>query len=378
MVPRAGRFVRQPTGYDAFEPSPLPPDPPLRIEGTLASLLSDADLALGRLDGAAGILPDAGLFLSMYVRHEAVLSSRIEGTRASLVDMLRHETGDVDDEIPKDVRDVANYVEAMKYGLARLSKLPLSIRLMREIHARLMRGAPPNVLAGELRRTQNWIGPPGSTLRDAVFVPPPPSSLLSALGDLEGFLHDRSLPALIHAGMVHAQFEAIHPFVDGNGRVGRLLVTLLLCEREVLSHPVLYLSQFIEQHRAEYYAGLQAVHQSGEWEAWLAFFLRGVAETARDANARAVAILALRERWRARLLREGKASGNLLRALDHLFIRPMVTMGSLAKALRVTTVTANKVLARLAKLGLLREITGRRRDRRWSFAQYLALFERRP
>jgi len=267
---RAGAFVRQLTGYDAFVPAPLPPVPPLDLGGPLAVLVSDASVALGRLDGIVGILPNPDLFVAMYVRQEAVLSSQIEGTQASLTDVLQFEVDHDDPPRAKDVEEVVNYVHAMNHGLTRLPELPLSLRLIREIHAKLMAGVRGQYLEpGEFRRTQNWVGPGGCQLKDASFVPPPPEELANVLGQLESFLHDTTLPPLIHAGLAHAQFETIHPFLDGNGRVGRLLITFLLCERKVLSKPLLYLSVYLKKHRAEYYDRLQAVRIDGAWEAWV-------------------------------------------------------------------------------------------------------------
>jgi Fic family protein len=245
---RAGAYQKQPEGYRAFMPAPLPPEPPVRIEGELQRYLSEADRALGRLDGSVQTLPNPDLFVYMYVRKEAVLSSQIEGTQSSLQELLAAEAELADDRRPRDVDDVINYVRAMKHGLARLTELPVSVRLIREIHAELLRGVRGSRLTpGELRRTQNWIGPGGCTLAEATFVPPPPAQLPAALGALETFLHQEDdLPLLVKIGLAHAQFETIHPFLDGNGRVGRLLITFLLCERGVLHKPVLYLSHYFK------------------------------------------------------------------------------------------------------------------------------------
>ena len=259
MHGRAGIYQRQLTGYRAFIPARLPPTPPVEVRGDLQRLLSNADLALGRLDGSIQTLPNPDLFVFMYVRKEAVLSSQIEGTQSSLQDLLAAEAQLYTPERPKDVDEVVNYVRAMNYGLARLSDLPVSVRLIREIHARLLDGVRGSLLTpGELRRTQNWVGPGGCTLKEAVFVPPPPEVVSEALCDLERFLHDGGgLPLLIKIGLAHAQFETIHPFLDGNGRVGRLLITFLLCECGVLHKPVLYLSHYFKRHRQTYYDLLQ-------------------------------------------------------------------------------------------------------------------------
>jgi len=374
---RAGRFVRQPGGFAAFIPAALPPDPPIDISGTLPELLAGASLSLGRLDGATSILPNPDLFVGMYVKKEAVLSSQIEGTQASLTDVLQFDIGEGGEERRLDVEEVVNYVAAMRFGLSRVRELPLSLRLIREIHAKLMKGVRGQHRdPGEFRRTQNWIGPGGSSIKDAAFVPPPPGELMRVLGELEDFLHDPALPPLVHAGLAHAQFETVHPFLDGNGRVGRLLVTFLLCERKVLSRPLLYLSWFFKKHRAEYYDRLQAVRIDGAWEAWLGFFLRGVQEVANEAVVRARKIIELRERAReVASARGGRKSGNLLRAIDSLFKQPLVTASSLAKELDTSFVTANGIALTLAELELLTEETGYKRNRRFRFAPYLALFE---
>ncbi|MCC6528338.1 MAG: Fic family protein [Polyangiaceae bacterium] len=372
---RAGRLIRQPNGYSAFEPASLPPDPPVQVTGELARLLSLADTALGRLDGITGILPNPDLFVAMYVRQEAVLSSQIEGTQASLTDVLQFEAGDRERGKLRDVEEVVNYVAAMNYGLEQTA-LPMSLRLIRQIHERLLQGVRGEHLEpGQLRRSQNWIGPAGCTLSDASFVPPPPHLLPALMGDLERFLHDDTLPALIHAGLAHAQFETIHPFLDGNGRVGRLLITFLLCQRGILARPLLYLSHFLKRNRTEYYDRLQAVRTDGAWEDWLAFFVRGVRDVATQAHETARKILDLRARYQARLQSEGKAGANLLRALDLLFAQPVLTPATLEAQLGVTYVTANNHVRRLEELGILEEMTGYRRNRRFSFAPYLALFD---
>jgi Fic family protein len=373
---RAGRFVQQISNYTAFQPAPLPPNPPISLQGDLSRLLSEADVALGRLDGVIGILPNPELFVAMYVRQEAVLSSQIEGTQACLTDVLQFEAGDAEDgERLRDVEEVVNYVAAMNYGLEQ-TELPLSLRLIREIHGRLMQGVRGEHLEpGEFRRTQNWIGAQGCTLQTASVVPPPPHLLLEVMGNLEQFLHDESLPPLVHAGLAHAQFETIHPFLDGNGRVGRLLITFLLCKRSVLSRPLLYLSHYLKQNRSEYYDRLQAIRVRGAWEEWLAFFFRGVREVAANAQSTARSILELRAQTEQTLKSEGKAAATLLRTLDLLFQNPVVTPAFLQERLDVSYVTANKQIARLEELAILEELTGYKRNRRFSFKPYLDLFD---
>lgn len=371
----SGRLALQPGGHRAFEPAPLPPDPPLDYDDELRSLLSAADRALGRLDGIATTLPNPNLFVAMYVRSEAVMSSQIEGSQATLADVLQFEVDHTAKKPTVDVAEVVNYVDAMNHGLARLDELPLSLRLIREIHERLMQGVRGGERTpGEFRKFQNWIGAPGTKLEDASYVPPAPNFMIDALRDLEKFLHDDTLPPLVHAALVHAQFETIHPFGDGNGRVGRLLIALLLCKREVLGKPLLYLSHFLKRHRTEYYARLQDVH-NGRWEEWLAFFLRGVAEMADSSSATAKKILAMREEHRAILGASGAASAVQLRALDHLFQHPILTARGLEEALDVTFATANKVLTRMQSLNIVVEQTGQQRNRRFVYEQYLDLFE---
>lgn len=374
---RAGRYIRQATGYRAFIPTPLPPDPPIRITGEIQNLLSQADRALGRLDGSIQTLPHPDLFVFMYVRKEAVLSSQIEGTQSSLNDLLAAEASILSPDQPKDVDEVLNYVHAMNTGLARLHELPLSVRLIREIHAELLKGVRGSRLTpGEIRRSQNWIGPGGSTLLDAVFVPPPPEEVPAALSDLERFLHSiDDLPALLQIGLAHVQFEIIHPFLDGNGRVGRLLITFYLCERGILQKPVLYLSHYFKKHRAAYYDYLQSVRDTGDWERWLVFFLRGVIEVSEQATETARRILALREEHRAAVTTHmARAAANGHRLLEHLYQRPIVSVGDVQTLLGTTYPAASSVVNRFTELGIVREITGYRRNRLFRYESYIQLF----
>ena len=375
---RAGHFVKQDAGYRAFVPASLPPEPPVRVEGDVLTWLSKADRALGRLDGVTSNLPNPDLFVAMYVRQEAVLSSQIEGTQSTLEDVLASEV-DASANRPHDVSEVVNYVRAMNRGLTDLRRpdgLPLSLRLLRQIHAVLMEGVRgQHRTPGEFRTQQNWIGPEGASLRDATFVPPPVPEMHAALGNLETFLHDRSLPDLVACGLAHAQFETVHPFNDGNGRVGRLLVTFMLCERDVLDRPLLYLSHYLKQHRAEYYDRLTAIREQGDWEGWLRFFLRGVFEVSQQATATARAILALREAHRGRV---AEASGVGLagqRLLDLLFRQPVLTVRFVEAQLGLSYAGANKLVQRFASIGLLDEMTGQRRNRLYRYAPYLVLFE---
>lgn len=371
---RAGRFVTQPEGFRAFVPSPLPPDPDLTLESDLVAELSAADTALGRLDGVVGVVPDPDLFVAMYVRREAVLSSQIEGTQSSLQDLLDLEIGE-SRGVKADVSEIVNYVAAMNHGLERLAELPLSGRLIREVHERLLDGVRGSgATPGEFRRSQNWIGPEGTALEDAVFVPPPVAEMRTAVSDLEKFMHERDLrPNLIDVGLVHAQFETIHPFLDGNGRVGRLLITLMLVERGILSRPLLYLSHFFKRHRAEYYDRLMAVRLSGDWEGWMRFFLGGVAETASEATETARRILEMREQHRALLLEEG-LSQHGLPILSALYDLPMINVNRASELLDVSFPTANRVIGEMEKLGLLVEVSGRRRSRVFRYEPYASLF----
>lgn len=373
---RAGRYISQPTGYRAFMPAPLPPQPALALTGELPGLLSAADRALGRLDGSVLTLPNPDLFVFMYVRKEAVLSSQIEGTQSSLQDLLAAEAKLFDQNLPRDVDEVVNYVHAMNHGLARLTELPVSVRLIREIHAELLRGVRGGRLqAGELRTSQNWIGPAGCTLNTATFVPPH-HMVPEALGDLEKFLHAHDeLPPLVKIALAHVQFETIHPFLDGNGRVGRLLITFLLTERGVLHKPVLYLSHFFKRHRQAYYEHLQSVRDHGSWEDWLGFFLRGVIEVAGEAAETARRILLLREQHRAAITAQlGRAAGNGHKVLESLFDRPIVAVGDVQKMTGTTYAAANGLVSRLVKLGVLSEMTGYARNRRFRYTPYIALF----
>ena len=376
---RAGRYIRQATGYSAFIPSGLPPDDPaLKFSGTLRDKLSRADRALGRLDGSILTLPDPDLFVFMYVRKEAVLSSQIEGTQSSLSHLLEAEADISDSDRPKDVAEVVNYVAAMNHGLRRLEELPISVRLIKEIHEILLRRVRgQESQPGELRRTQNWIGPSGSTLLDATFIPPPPQEVGRALSDWERFLHTpTSLPLIARIGLAHAQFETIHPFLDGNGRVGRLLITLLLCESGVLRKPVLYLSVYFKRHRQRYYDLLQSIRDSGDWENWLEFFVDGVDEVARDATQNAREIVELREKDREVIVSSfGRTAGNGLRVLESLFSHPITSVNKVAELTGLTYQAANQLVQRFVDQGILAETTGYARNRRFTYADYVALFQ---
>lgn len=373
-IHRAGQFVSQLTGYKAFIPAPLPPVPPIEYDGELLTLLSDADRNLARLDAISVQLPNPDLFVAMYVKQEAVLSSQIEGTQSTLEDVLAFEADHPIEHGAKDVNEVVNYVRAMNHGLQRLDTLPLSLRLIREIHAELMRNVRGQERTpGEFRTSQNWIGGQGASLNRATFVPPPAHEVMNCLGEFERFLHAHraDVPALIRCGLAHAQFETIHPFLDGNGRVGRLLITFMLCEAKVLALPLLYLSIYLKAHRSEYYDRLMAIRLKGEWEAWLKFFLRGVSETALLATQTAKQILEMRERHRARFEHHTHA----LKLLDTLFRQPYIDNNQAAEILKCSFVTASNTVKKLEAAQLLMEVTGQSRNRVFRYKPYLDLFE---
>lgn len=374
--PRLGRFVETQVAGEivrAFVPPPLPPAPPIDVLALL-DRLSLAERALGRLDGIAMLLPRPELFLYMYVRKEAVLSSQIEGTRSTLSDLLRFEAEARSGQPIDDIREVSNYVDAMMHGLERLEALPLSLRLVREMHARLLQGGRGGAKSpGEFRRSQNWIG--GTRPGNALFVPPPPMELDACLDAFERFMHeDQSrLPPLIKAGLLHVQFETIHPFLDGNGRIGRLLVTLYLCVHGVLRKPLLYLSLYLKAHRADYYRLLNEVRERGAWEAWLDFFLAGVADTANQAFDAATRIGELFNQDRERIVGQSARAGSALRIHDLLQQSPYLTANRLVERTGLSAPTVNAALADLERLGIVEEVTGRRRGRVFGYRRYLAI-----
>jgi cell filamentation protein, protein adenylyltransferase len=373
---RAGRWIKQQQGpepFASFIPAPLPPEPPLRYDEELQNLEERANRALGRLDGVSMILPDPHIFLYAYVRKEAVLSSQIEGTQSSLSDLLLFENKEAPGVPMADVQEVSNYVMAMQHGLKRLKEdFPLSLRLTKEIHALLLKGARGGEKEpGEFRRSQNWIG--GSRPGNALFVPPPPHEVLPAMGALEKFLHNDPVqtPTLMKAGLVHAQFETIHPFLDGNGRVGRLLITFILCAEGALSEPLLYLSLFFKRNRTAYYEALQRIRTNGDWEGWLKFYLTGVEEVSQQASETAKKLITMFEHHRQQIQRIGKAAGSALRVHD-LFKKRVILSLPIAQAeLRLSFPAVTKAVENLRKLGLVREFTGKQRNRLFSYEPYL-------
>jgi len=375
---RSGQYIKQLQGYKAFIPEPLPPkNPELSIDDELQDYLSGADISLGRLDGSIQMLPNPDLFIEMYVKKEAVISSQIEGTQSSLSQLLKKESEVNDPDAPSDVNEVSNYVKAMHRGLELLNDLPVSVRLVKEIHKELLRdvrGQEKN--PGELRKSQNWIGSEGRDIRHATFVPPPEHEMVKALSDWEKFLHQNDhIPVLVKIGMAHAQFETIHPFLDGNGRVGRLLITLLLCEWDKLQEPVLYLSHFFKQHRQEYYELLQNVRDLGDWESWIKFFVRGVSEVSGQATDTSREIVSLREKHRGLIVEEfGNVAGNGLKVLERLFLKPYITVKQIESLTGVTFSAANNLMGKFENVGVLTEITGQKRNRQYEYSDYLNLF----
>jgi Fic family protein len=371
---RLGRYVETSVAGErvrAFVPPPLPPTPPIDTQ-SLLDKLSVADRALGRLDGIATLLPDKALFLYMYVRKEAVLSSQIEGTQSTLSDLLLFETEAEAGTPIDDIREVSNYVDAMMYGLDRMKALPISLRLIREMHDRLMKGSRGGTKSpGEFRRSQNWIG--GTRPGNAIYVPPPVSELSSCLDAFEKFIHAETpgIPLLIKAGLLHVQFETIHPFLDGNGRLGRLLITLYLCSQQALREPLLYLSLYFKQHRTDYYRLLQEVRERGTWEAWLEFFLDGVAQTADQAFDSAVRITALFKTDREHIAATGDRAGSVLRLHELFQANPYLTATTAAKKSGLTIPTVNSALAELQRLAVITEITGRKRGRVFCYKSFL-------
>ncbi len=359
----------------AFVPAPLPPSPPIEWTPEIRSKFDQALLALGRLDSIATFLPDISLFLYMYVRKEAVLSSMIEGTQSSLSNLLLFEL-DMEPGVPlDDAREVSNYVAALDYGLNRLAEgFPLSLRLLREIHGVLLsRGRGSNQAPGEFRRTQNWIG--GTRPGNAAFVPPPVEKIQACMGKLELFLHDQQepVPALLKAALAHVQFETIHPFLDGNGRLGRLLITLLLCEKKVLREPMLYLSLYFKTHRQYYYELLNNVRLTGNWEAWLDFFAEAVIATATQAVDTARQLIDLAGEHRDKINGLGRAAASALRVHRTLMERPIATAGWLVEKIGITPATINKCLDHLEHLGIVRELTGKKRNRIFSYTGYVEI-----
>ena len=364
----SGMLVRAPGGYQAFVPNPLPPK--LEWNDALVSVMSRADIALGTLSGLGETLPNPHLLIYPFIRREAVLSSRIEGTQSSLSDLLLFEATKV--EKRGDVREVQNYVSAMEYGLKRLNELPLCLRFIRELHGVLMEGVRgQHATPGEFRQSQNWIGNAGVTLNNATFVPPPVPEMQECLNQLERFLHSKTkLPPLVEAALVHYQFEVIHPFLDGNGRIGRLLVTLLLCQRNVLSKPLLYLSAFFEQHRQKYYDLLFRVSSTGTWRDWIEFFLDAVIEQSGDAVSRSRSLQELQHRY-MQLAVDNRLAPTAVQTVELVLMKPVLNAKTVQEHLKITPQGARKAIKALEEVGILTEVTGRKRDKAYAAQEVL-------
>jgi len=373
---RSGKYINQLKGelqYKAFVPNFLPFV--IESDDELQSLLSKADLALGRLDGIAETLPDVDFFILMYIRKEATLSSQVEGTQATFADVLRVEAKIEDLESHKDVDEILNYIKAMNYGLERLKSFPLSLRLIKEIHKILLEGVRGEGREpGEFRKSQNWIG--GTTIQRASFVPTPPQEIIASLDNFEKFLHDKSLmPILLKIGLLHAQFENIHPFLDGNGRIGRLLITFYLCQQKILDRPLLYLSDFFKRYRQEYYDCLNAFHEKDDIEGWLKFFLEGVAVTAEQAVETSKKILKLREGDIKKILTLGRSTPKANLVFNSLFHTPLTTIKDVERITGLQNPNALALVNKLVKLEIIKEITGRKRNKVFAYQQYIKLFD---
>jgi len=366
-----GRKVSQ-RDYDAFVPAPLPPE--IVWTPTLIGALSDADRLIGRLAGEGGRLPNPHILIRPFVQREAVLSSKIEGTQATLGELLAAEAGAAVERSPEDLHEVGNYVVALEHGISRLKNLPVSVRLTRELHEKLMTGVRGHhATPGRFRTVQNWIGKPGSTIATASYIPPPPGEVLPCLASWEKFLQESKLPPLVTIALAHYQFEAIHPFVDGNGRVGRLLITLFLIEREILPTPLLYLSAFFEASRRDYYDGLRAISERGAWNNWLEYFLLGVARMSEDALWRATRINQLIAQWQRKVA--GESTNNPLRLVELLGTNPFITTKGAAETLGIAFTTAQRTIERLERAWILEQVGEAKRDRVYCAKALLEILE---
>lgn len=360
--------------YKAFLPNLLPFE--VKVDQMLQDIISKADLALGRLDGMSEVLPDVDFFIYMYIKKEATLSSQIEGTQATFSDLLKAESKIKDNEIHKDVDEILNYIKAMNYGLKRIETLPLSLRLIRELHEILLAGVRgKGKTPGEFRRSQNWIG--GTTIQTASFIPPPYSELPMLLNNLENFLYDkRPIPVLVKIGLIHAQFEGIHPFLDGNGRIGRLLITFYLCQQNVLKKPLLYLSAFFKKHRQMYYDRLQRFHGHDEIEEWLKFFITGVIETAESAVNTSRNIVKVRELDMQKVMQMGRSVQNGILLLNGLYKRPLIRVNDIEKITGLSNPNALILLKKFTNAKILKETTGQKRNRNFAYESYIRLFDK--
>lgn len=373
---RAGQYILQLKGYKAFIPTPLPPNPPLKIDDEYNYLLSKASLSLGKLSGLTSVISDPDLFVYLYVRKEALLSSQIEGTQCSLEDVLSPNDNEVISN-QDDIEEVSNYVKAMNQGLNRLNELPVSTRLIKEIHRTLMSGVRgSNKTPGEFRRSQNWIGQPGVNLNNAEFVPPPHEEIDRLMSELESFIHNEDkIPHLVKAAMIHAQFETIHPFLDGNGRLGRLLITYLLCYWKVLDRPLLYLSYYFKAYRSEYYTKLMDVRLKGDWESWIKFFLRAVNDSANMANSAALEIHQL-HRSDNEKIQQNNPTSYTVEVFKEFCHNPILNASTLIKKHETTMPKVNRAFKKLIELNIIKEISGKQRNRRFAYTNYLQILTR--
>lgn len=378
MTHMSGTYIQQPGGYKAFMPDPLPPKPPVRLDDSLQVLLSRADRSIARLDGIGEVLPNPDLFVAMYVKKEALLSSQIEGTQASMEGILEFEA----DMIPRDdinqVKEVINYIKALNFGLNELNLKPeISIDFIEQLHTILIKGTRGSKHVGAFRRTQNWLGSPGATVFEAVFVPPPPHAVPSAMKELVSFVQSSSYTAsLIKAAFVHAQFETIHPFIDGNGRIGRLLITLLLYRARILTRPLLYLSYYLKKNRSKYYALLMGTRHEREWDSWLRFFLNGIVEVSDQASTAARDIIALKQKVLDRLYAQQVSSIYAVKLVDLLFESPVVDVHTIDERFGISKDTGTKLVNTFTKMKILKEITGKQRYKKYLFVEYVDIIAR--
>jgi Fic family protein len=378
MNERAGKFVLTPKGYKSFIPKELPPQPPVEYDEELQLLLSKADRNLARLDGITSVLPNPDLFIAMYVKKEALLSSQIEGTQASLEGVLEFEADLVPKEDINEIKEVVNYISALNFGIERLSEIPMSLELIKEIHKILLEGTRGDGLnSGEFKTCQNYIGTPGASIKQAIFVPPTPDITLPAMEGLEKFLIEKdNIPALVKIGLIHAHFETIHPFLDGNGRIGRLLITFYLVWKQILSKPLLYLSFYLKNNRNEYYDLLMKVRTEGAWEDWLKFFLKGVSETSEEAVNTAREIIKLKDDMTKMLYENSISSIHAIRLIDLIFESPIVSNKDVIERLDITSVTATGLVNKFEEIGILIEITGKKRYKKYLFEDYVDIISR--
>jgi len=377
---RAGKFITQLSGYKTFIPNPLPPYPPFKYDDQLQFLISEADRALARLDGVSSVLPNPDPFIAMYTKKEALLSSQIEGTQASLEGVLAFEAGLKPKEDIHEIKKVINYEKALNYGIDRLRKndFPMSLRLVKEINNILLKGARgTSRKLVVFRRSQNWIGPPGVTINDAVFIPPPPNQVGELMSNLIIFMHRTdNIPPLVKIGLIHAQFETIHPFLDGNGRIGRLLITFYLYWAGILTRPLLYFSYYLKKYRGNYYDYLMKIRLEGDWENWLKFFLQGIAEISLEAASSAKEIIGLKDKLTNKLLMKKIGGAQAVKLLDILFEKPLISVSDIVMQLKISRQTATQLVNKFIEISILNEVSGKKRYRKYLFADYIKIIAR--